>query len=166
MEQDKRVTTATKHFFVTFIFLLFLSGTSHAQSFSVGHALPLWGNTSQAMQVDVAFGYLTATYIHIYKDRPVDNTGLAANKNFLALFFTPKINKEVISFIPEYLTIIPMAGYMHQPFPNENGRQFHFGISASAEVIDFCDLYYKHVSNGYFGETNLGIDTVGIKVKF
>lgn len=166
MKEEIKLTTTTKRLFLTIILFLFISVIGRAQSFSVGHAIPLWGNTSQAVQVDVSFGFLTTTYIHIYKEKPVDNTGLDVNTDFLALFFTPKIDKELIPVIPEYLTIIPMIGVMNQPFPNENGKKFHFGISLSAEVVNNLDLYYKHISNGYFGETNLGIDTVGIKVKF
>lgn len=145
--------------------LLCINNIGYAQSFSMGHAVPLWGNTTQAVQVNASYGYITTSYIHIYEENLVDNLGDRANKNFLAIFLAPTIDKRVIGFMPEFLAIGPMAGFMNNPFPNENGRHFHFGISLSGEVAENLDLYYMHISNGYFGVTNVGIDTFGLRVK-
>lgn len=145
--------------------LLCINNIGHAQSFSMGYAVPLWGNTTQAVQVNASYGYLTTSYIHIYEENLVDDLGDRTDKNFLAVFLTPTIDKEVIGFMPEFLAIGPMAGIMNNPFPNENGKHFHFGISIFGEVLDNVDLYYMHISNGYFGVTNVGIDTFGLRLK-
>ncbi len=146
-------------------FCLLVQNNGKAQSFSVGHAVPLWGNTSQAFQVNTSVSYITVSYIHIYMDNPVDDFGTTVNRNFLGVYFSPKINQEVVKFIPEDMAVTPMIGLMHKPYPNENGRLLHFGISLSWEVIDHMDLYYKHISNGYLGISNVGIDTFGIRAK-
>lgn len=160
----KQKAVLTKCLLVGFV-LLCLHNIGRAQSFSMGYAVPLWGNTTKAVQVNASFDYITTSYIHIYEDNMVDNLGDRADMNFLAVFLTPTIDKEVIGFMPEFLTIGPMAGIMNKPFPNENGRHLHFGISIFGEVLDNMDIYYMHISNGYLGITNVGIDTFGVRVK-
>lgn len=160
----KQKAVLTQSLLVGFV-LLFINDTGHAQSFSMGYAVPLWGNTSQAVQVNASYGYITTSYIHIYEENMVDDLGDKADTNFLAVFLTPTIDKKVIGFMPAFLTIGPMAGIMNNPYPNENGKHFHFGISIFGEVMDNLDLYYMHISNGYFGITNVGIDTFGLRVK-
>ncbi len=152
-------------FFCSISFCLLVQDKGKAQSFSVGHAVPLWGNTAQAFQVNTSVSYITVSYIHIYMNNPVDGLGMSANRDFVGAYFTPKINREVVKFIPKDMAVTPIIGFMHKPYPNENGRHLHFGISLSWEFIDHMDLYYKHISNGYLGISNVGIDTFGIRAK-
>lgn len=161
MRQKKFVI---KYLLAGFI-LLIINSIGYAQSFSIGHAVPLWGNTSKAVQVNASVSYITVSYIHIYMNNPVDERGMRVNKNFLGIYYAPTIDREVAEFLPEPMTVMPMIGFMHEPYPNEGGQQLHFGISLSWELEDHMDLYYKHISNGYLGTTNVGIDTFGLRVK-
>lgn len=145
----------TMKYLLTLLFLL-LSSSLHAQSVSIGHAVPLWGKISHNLQFEAEYSDLSVVYIHAYKTG-IDKLGDRTEEHFIGLFYQPEVDFD-------YLKAGPIVGIMNKPFPNTNGRQLHVGLSVSKKIRSHMSIYYKHISNGYLGDTNMGIDTIGLQV--
>lgn len=127
-----------------------------AQSLQSGLSAPLWGKMKHATKIDAEYKDIRISYIHAFRSG-TDKLGDMTKQNFVGLFFTPDVDlQEVIAE--------PIIGVMNKKYPNNNGRFIHFGINIRRQLDNNISVFYEHISNGYFGKTNIGLDTIGIRI--
>lgn len=136
--------------------VILITSNVNAQSISVGHGVELWGQTGYALQLEGEYQSFSLVTISIYQSG-IDKLGDRSEPFFFGFFYQPEIDFK-------YLKASPIVGIFNKRYPNENGQFLHFGFSVSKSIYRNINLYYKHVSNGYMGRTNVGIDTFGIKL--
>lgn len=166
-----------KSFFTLLLLVLALNG--NAQIFELGYA-PVsikagWGNLPKTPKVDVSllfevtqsrsFYYtpgLRYTYVNSTSTATVDEFGDPVKGQFNMIFLLPA----AFSITLNRLTFVTRMGIglSDKSFPNNNGLHTNFVLEAGVmyTIIEPFSLSvrYSHISNGYRGLTNPGVDNI------
>ncbi|MBN2731653.1 MAG: acyloxyacyl hydrolase [Balneolaceae bacterium] len=165
-------------YFLTLTFLM-LAFNSHAQTLEIGYA-PVsveagWGNLPKTPKFEVSllfdvtqsgsFHYtpgLRYTHVNSTSSVTVDEFGDPVEGQFNMIFLLPAAFN--ISF-NRFAVVTRMGiGLSDESFPNSNGLRTNFVLETGLKytILDPFSLSvrYSHISNGYRGLTNPGVDNI------
>lgn len=141
---------------ITILLFLIAPVLIQAQSVSVApKSMMAWGKTSSTASASVEY---KGAGLHIFdsiKQTHVQS-GEKGGGTYYALSYKPIRHK--------YGRLGMIA--FNRPFPFPSSTRVNFWIEAKVPVGDHLEFSYIHISNGYTGEINTGLDTISIRYKF
>lgn len=141
--------------------LLFLPTSLIAQEVSYSPtSFKMWGATKQVQKIDIRYKFFQYTHVDI-RSTQTDNLGYGVQQKNHGFFIAPRIH--TLGFFAS-----GGVGYFTKKLANLNGTHWNFvfetGFRHRIKGVS-VGVKYSHISNGYQGRLNHGIDNLSLTIK-
>lgn len=65
----------------------------------------------------------------------------------------------------KYVQAEPIIGFYNKPVASAYGSRWNFGLSVYRSITKHVDIYIRHLSNAGLGDSNPGIDWIGLRAR-
>lgn len=134
--------------------LVLIPCLASAQSVSVDpYSFDVWGDMKASTMVSVEYKIIGLHYIKVHKEQYSPITEEPTPASMLA-----------VSIMSPYIKDLLRGGiiYFTSEFPTPTDTRLNAFIEASYPIKENIRIHYRHISNAGTGDTNHGIDYVGI----
>jgi hypothetical protein len=140
---------------LTIALLLAITGLVTAQKVSVAPtSIQAWGRTMDTQWASVEYKSVGLHVFNVATQYHTDS-GEEAGGKYYSVSYKP------IQFRYAELGLIAF----NKPFPFKESTRVNFWVELKLPIGDHMELSYVHISNGYLGKINTGLDTFSVTVK-